>query len=550
MSQSPEIIGRVVATERHPTTSTSLKFWVDDNVNIRPFDIVRVQHISKEASRECSSSYAMITELEYLTDGTGFLASYVSSDFGDVEIQPRSERIGTTIAHAEVMYNSSSIEMPVRDGAAVYWADADGIRHALGLAEFKKPVPAGFISMTNGDIVEVNFEADFLIGPEAAHLNIAGISGLATKTSYAMFLLSGLQQKFSDEVSMIIFNVKGRDLLSIDENREDLDDKIMNDWKNCKLEPMAFENVTYFHPYQNEAGKFYTQSRVSPDTLKKQITNGNAFNFYYNISEGIKRLPLLFSDVDDPNYTMESCCYAASSFDVAQWSDLRDEVKKNSQKGQAGDNIPVQSWRKFSRLLNIRTENGIFGELAQTKRDERRQKSIPEVVQCLKPGKVIVIDIEPLPDYIQCLVVGDVVQSVLDAKLGVLHEGDSKNLGKVVIFADELNKYAPKGSNIGRTLTNTLLEVTERGRSLGTVLFGAEQFRSGVHDRVLGNCSTAAFGRTNPIETQKGQEYRMLGKPQLASLTRLPKGTLMLQHPLFTASVIKAKFPKPAYKQP
>ena len=35
----------------------------------------------------------------------------------------------------------------------------------------------------------VNMDSKYLIGPEGAHLNISGISGLAAKTSYAMFLL-------------------------------------------------------------------------------------------------------------------------------------------------------------------------------------------------------------------------------------------------------------------------------------------------------------------------------------------------------------------------
>lgn len=542
------IIGRVVATESSPTTSTTLKFWIDDNVKARPFDVVRIQHIGAAAD-ESSSSYAMITDLEHLTDGAGFLSSYVSSDFGDVGVSPRSERIGTTIAHAEVMYNSSGIEMPIRDSAPVFWADADGVREALGLKGFKKPVPAGFMSMSSGEVVDINFEADFLIGPEGAHLNIAGISGLATKTSYAMFLLSALQQKFTDDVSIIIFNVKGRDLLTIDEDRDDLTDSIKRGWERCGLDATPFKNVTYFHPYGDDPRRHYTQSRVSQQTLEAQIEAGNAYNFFYNVEEGLKRLPLLFSDVDDPNYTMENCCDSAASFAVGKWEDLKEEVKRQTETGRGGD-IPVQSWRKFNRLLRIRVDNGIFGERAQTKAAERRQKSVPEIIRSLAPGKVVVIDIEPLPDYLQCLVVGDVVQSVLDAKLGDFEGVDAEDLGKIVIFADELNKYAPKTGSGGRTLTNTLLEVTERGRSLGTVLFAAEQFRSGVHDRVLGNCSTAAFGRTNPIETKKGQEYRVLSRPQLSSLVRLPKGTLMLQHPLFTASVIKAQFPEPAYKQP
>jgi len=543
-----EIIGRVIATENSPTTSIGVKFWIDENVLLRPFDVLRIEHLG--AGRQSKSySYAMVTDLEYLTDGVGYLSSYVSSDFGDVTIGPRNERIGTTVGHAEVIFNSSGIEMPIRDGQPVYWADAEGVRQSLGLSGFRNPIPAGYLSMSNGEEIAVEFEADFLVGPEGAHLNIAGISGLATKTSYAMFLMSALQQKFPDDISYVVFNVKGHDLLSIDQPREDLSDLIKRDWKRCGLEAKPFANVKYFYPYADDPARNFTQSRVPPDKLKQQIADKIAFNYIYNVEYGTTRLPLLFSDIDDPQSTMESCAFEAREMDASTWPDLLDQISKRTKSGQ-GKDIPVQSWRKFYRLLRTRVANGLFNERGQTKPKERRQVSSEEILNSISPGSVCVIDIEPLPDFLQCLVVGDIIDLILSAKLGELDGVDASALGKVVIFADELNKYAPKASSGGRTLTNTLLEVTERGRSLGVVLFGAEQFRSGVHDRVLGNCGTSAFGRTNPVETKKGQEYRMLSKPQLSSLVRLPKGELMLQHPLFTASVIKAKFPEPAYFQP
>ncbi len=75
--------------------------------------------------------------------------------------------------------------------------------------------------MSNKISVPINFNSDFLIGPEGAHLNISGISGLATKTSYAMFLLQALQQTMTD-VAFVVLNVKGFDLLRLDENNPTL----------------------------------------------------------------------------------------------------------------------------------------------------------------------------------------------------------------------------------------------------------------------------------------------------------------------------------------
>jgi hypothetical protein len=80
--------------------------------------------------------------------------------------------------------------------------------------------------------IPVHFNSHFLVGPEGAHLNISGISGLASKTSYAMFLLKAIQDQYiekskGESVAFVLLNVKGRDLLAIDEINEELtsDDK-------------------------------------------------------------------------------------------------------------------------------------------------------------------------------------------------------------------------------------------------------------------------------------------------------------------------------------
>jgi DNA helicase HerA-like ATPase len=92
-----------------------------------------------------------------------------------------------------------------------------------------------------------------------------------------------------------------------------------------------------------------------------------------------------------------------------------------------------------------------------------------------------------------------------------------------------------------------ILDVTERGRSLGVVLFAAEQFRSAIHDRVTGNCATHAYGRTNSIETST-RDYGSLPSTYKNMLTRLEQGDYLVQNPIFR-SILKINFPKPIYKQ-
>jgi len=549
---SSQTIGKVTATESRPTTCDVVRFWIDDDVILRPFDIVKIDHLHD------SHTYAIVQGLHHMTDSPGHLASYVSSDFGSLQAEPLNKRLGTTVAEAHILFNTKEIEMPLRNGARVEWADIDGIRRALGLDSILQGIPGGWIETSNGQSVPIEFDARYLIGPEGAHLNIAGISGMAAKTSYVMFLLNSIYQSIGGDVSIVLFNVKGSDLLAIDRDPEALTDKVRDQWGKCALSPTPFRNVVYLYPFANRPHNCFTNSHNAIGILREQYEQGIASNYYYDVStvRDYRILPLIFADVEDPTGTMESVFQAvceSDAFDRDSWGAFRSEVRQRTQAGQRGGrDISVQSWRKFSRILRTRTQGDLFTE--KSVQAERFQELVfDSVIKHLPERRVIVVDIEPLPAYLQALVVGDVVNTIYRAKLGDFEEDVApRELGKVIVFADELNKYAPKGSQSGggRALTSTLLEITERGRSLGVVLFGAEQFRSGVHDRVLGNCSTNAYGRTSPVEIQKCADYRHFPDAYKATVARLPQGQLLLQHAVFRTHLIRTRFPEPCYYQP
>ena len=77
-----------------------------------------------------------------------------------------------------------------------------------------------------------------------------------------MFLLNALQQKYisngSNDVAFVFFNVKGRDLLAIDEPNIDLLDRDKELYKYLGLQPKPFENVKYYYPYDYEKVNFRT----------------------------------------------------------------------------------------------------------------------------------------------------------------------------------------------------------------------------------------------------------------------------------------------------
>jgi DNA helicase HerA-like ATPase len=88
-----------------------------------------------------------------------------------------------------------------------------------------------------------------------------------------------------------------------------------------------------------------------------------------------------------------------------------------------------------------------------------------------------------------------------------------------------------------------LLDISERGRYLGLVLFSAQQFRSQVHRRVVGNAGTALYGRMDMDELAT-PAYATLSPATKIKLATLPKGELMVRHPHFTQPIF-VRFPRP-----
>ena len=148
------------------------------------------------------------------------------------------------------------------------------------------------------------------------------------------------------------------------------------------------------------------------------------------------------------------------------------------------------------------------------------------------------IDVAGLDPLAQDLVFARVVSKLREhlerRDLGVDH---------VVVFVDELNKYAP-ADGPETYVRKMLLDLSERGRYLGLVLFSAQQFRSQVQRRVVGNAGTVIYGRMD-VDELATPGYATISPATKIKMATLPKGELMLRHPHFTQPIF-VKFPRPA----
>lgn len=548
-----KLIGKVSATEKYPSSCDEFQFWLSDESILSPFDIVLVENNSDD-----SITYGVVQDIFHITDGTGHISNYVSSDFGNVEIEPMTRRLSLSYAKVSVVHNTKENFMPVFEGSPVYTANEDDIRVALGLniIDEKTAIPAGLMRAGNVS-VPIKYNGDFLIGPEGAHMNISGISGLATKTSYVMFLMKAIQHKCKEDVAIIVMNVKGDDLLHVHQPNEKITNAQRKDWDDLGVPCTPFENVRYLYPYKKQKDKLYANTALPTDDLAEQFATCKAANFVYTFEHDINKVDMLFANVDDPNWTIESILnyidYGQEFKGDLNWADFKNVLKDFCSKGSSKTNnsgILIQSWQRFRRLINNSINDDIFVN-AKSSAKEQHQVYLSDEVMNINGGEMMVVDIAGLTEQLQCLIFGDIIRSVYSLKHGDFDQDDRKSTKpvpkKIIIFVDELNKYAPSTSSKNSPLLANLLDITERGRSEGIILFSAEQFRSAIHDRIKGNCGTNVYGRTNAVEVSR-PDYKFVPTVYANMMTRLKKGDLILHHPVFK-TLLKIQFPFPSYNQ-
>lgn len=149
--------------------------------------------------------------------------------------------------------------------------------------------------------------------------------------------------------------------------------------------------------------------------------------------------------------------------------------------------------RHLRRVIQTR-QTGIFVDSRG-----RNEKLLSTELTNIKGGTTYVVDIAKLADD-ETLVFGDILRTIYAVKAEEV-EGRTEKAAvpeKIIIFVDELNKYAPSGGRES-PITQQVLDVAERGRSLGVILVSAQQFMSAVHGRVTG---------TAPQDSSAAQDHR------------------------------------------
>jgi DNA helicase HerA-like ATPase len=433
----------------------------------------------------------------------------------------------------------------------VFLAAEEDVAAALRMDAYLKEgahtgIPIGVYRAGATDSV-IWLDADFLLGPEAAHLNISGMSGLATKTSAVEWLLASVFKHFPESkgsIAAVCFNVKGPDLLYLDQPATRLEDSDRALYNKMQVAAEPFGNVQYFAPY--------TAKGFTLNTLRSnESLSGNIKPLTWGLREVLQYAEVLLNkdDLDAKadalidfiservvNQTMQKDHILSRDHTVESFADLEGWFSDLLRGLERANN---DSWRThhIATIRKVRNRlSNISTRCAGLVTDSGHVSDLP--FGSFEDRAVYVVDVASLEEDAQDLIFARIVSKLREhlerRDLGVKH---------LIVFVDELNKYAPNDGQ-DTYVRKMLLDIAERGRYLGLVLFSAQQFRSQVHRRVVGNSGTALYGRMDGDELAT-PGYAVLSPATRTKLATLEKGQLMVRHPHFTQPIF-VRFPRPA----
>ncbi len=542
-------LGRVVATERKPNTPHEFHFWTAIDAPVGIGTIVQVEG-TMPVGAVIPRVYGVVME--------GFSYSDLQSPLHDVmghDGEPgggaftATDRTEIRLYTAHVLRHVPEEPLQPVPLGVVYLADDADVAVALRMDSYitnepRTGIPIG-VYRAGGMRAPIFVDADFLVGPEAAHLNISGVSGLATKTSAIEWILQSIFAHFPAHrgtVAALCFNVKGPDLCFLDQpgHIQDADREL---YELLDVPAAPFQDVQYFAPY-TARGLALNTLRTHPDLIDSVTPLTWGLNEVLQFAEVLLnkddvdakadalidfiRERVVGKDFEESGFTR---VHRVQSFaDLDAW--FREVLRKvEDSNGDTWRTHHAATIRKVrNRLSNLSTR------CAGLVTDDGAVSDLP--FGGFTDRTVYVVDVANVEEAAQDLVFARTVSKLREhlerRDLGVDH---------VIVFVDELNKYAP-GDGPDTYVRKMLLDIAERGRYLGLVLFGAQQFRSQVHRRVVGNAGTTLYGRMDGDELAS-PGYQVLSPAVKARLATLEKGQLMVRHPHFAQPVF-VRFPRPA----
>ena len=533
-----DILGRVIGTE----DSTPLEFWlaVAPGRYTQLDDVVACER--KLPGGETVCIYGVVSQVRARQEGARFDSDVFLVADGVLPAEVVES------AHISATRFEPEIYVPPLPGQPVSAATGEERDRALFFDRMERRLAVGLTR--DDEPLYVNFE--FVNGERGAHVNISGVSGVATKTTYATFLLhslfgSGLLGMGAVNTKVLVFNVKGEDLLHLDRANRSLDASQESRYRALGLPAEPFRSVGIFAP-----------PRPGSATLRADVASRTDVTaFCWSLAEfcGDDLLPFLFADAEDDRAQYTMVIYSV----MAQ---LRAARPLDDGSVRIGD-VTVSDFRALADLITERVSNEdtapewagtAIGRGTINAFVRRLQGAVRHVDRLIRGGltdrdrhristdshQVTVVDLHNLNDRAKRFVVGVTVKRAFEAKEQQGRSGDDDLL---FVVLDELNKYAPRDG--ASPIKEILLDVAERGRSLGVILIGAQQTASEVERRIVANSSIRVVGRLDSAEAAR-DEYAFLPPTHRKRATILKPGTMLVSQPELPVPLV-VEFPFPAW---
>ncbi|MGC8649794.1 MAG: ATP-binding protein [Hydrogenobaculum sp.] len=484
--------------------------------------------------------YGVVVELTKYLEGVDILYQEVKAKEGVLPVNP------VYLAKINVNRIEPQYYIPPKPGDEVFKAFDEDRDKGLFFDAMETKIPAGLSQ--DGLPIYINY--NFINGKDGAHISISGMSGVATKTSYSLFLINSIIQKSQDMPKFVIFNVKGKDLLFLDKENVRFKEEDREKFEMMGLEPKPFKDVAFYCPpekpdSQNPMGaarydvdKYgFSMKDFASERLLKYMFVENEQEIS-NLNFIIDRIASKLYELSKTSDTLIDDKAGREIKDLDDLYELLQEVydEKDNDKERYyswfGRNTSSQSIEAFLRRFAFGKK--YIRNLIKNEKSTHIKNITKEFVENMHTLNVV--DISDLHSVGKMFVVGVILDKIFKQR-----EESGVSDPKIFVLLDELNKYAPKEG--WSPIKDTLLDIAERGRSLGVILIGAQQTASEVEKRIVANSAIKVVGRLDTAELS-GEQYGFLSKSLKQRVSMLKKGSMVLYQPdIPTPTVVSVPMP-------
>jgi DNA helicase HerA-like ATPase len=548
-------LGKVAAPPDKESTSELFYFWIERGKLVERTQIVTVTSVVGDRPVQ----FVGLVEEVYRQSRQRDMGEEVDRFDANSSASPPFASSGFNYAKVIILRTDPVTHAPPTEESTVYLGGPREAAKGYGIDRMPEENRLRLGLIRNGGTATAGpaaIDLAYLLGENGGHLNVNGIAGLGTKSSFLLhvnylLLRAAAEQKkrFPSgrnllQIVPIVFNVKNYDLFFIDAWSRGWVERsaaALVEWREIGVEaPAPFTNVKFFAPQKK--GLAITESVGRFDDAVKPYS--------WSLSDIIEHrlFRFLFSedDIYDANFGGL----------VGELEDFLTSGPPDAPRLRDSDGAP----QTFDGLLNWfrdnRTEmftdfvSGTKGKLLRRLKyivqegDGVLRRNDPKGNPLILPKAgvegPIVIDLYGLrlTPSLQRFVVAAVFHQLVLNRSGNATEGL-----RYLVTLDELNRFAPK--NTSDPITQQIEQVAAEMRSQGVILLGAQQQASLVSPKVIENCGIRAVGRSGPLELS-AEVWKILERADRSQAAQIQADEKLILQPSFRAPML-VKVPYPPW---